>query len=197
MLKPINAIACWASLLYLSIYLPLATMVYVPTWYQLNCAWHPRCELIGMPTAERGIAELTAFFLHRGELVTRWTEKERSHLTEVRQIYDRMFFLAWLGLIVLVLTYRTDRARVAALINLCLILSLLLVLPVFKPFWQDILHPLLFDNDNWRNTKAELSYYLMPRRFFLHSTAALILAAGAGNLLVLLMSRRLSRTSTP
>ncbi len=176
-------LVCWFCLLYLSIYLPLAAMIYLPTWYQVNCQWHPRCEMIGMPTAQQGIAELTRYFRHQGELLTRWTAKERSHLAEVRQIYDGMFVIAWLAVIGLVWRLRPANGRSAALVNLGLLAAMLAVLPVFKPFWQDFLHPLLFDNLDWKNNRDDLSYYIMPRRFFLHSTAALIGAAALLNVL--------------
>ncbi len=180
-------------LFYLSVSLPLAAMVYSPAWYRWNCQFHPRCEQIGEAATERGIAELTHFFRHDGALVTRWTEKERRHLAEVRGIYDVLFLGTWLALAGLLWGYRPVAMTRIALVNAGLILALLAVLPVFKPFWEYVFHPLLFNNLDWKNTRADLSYYLMPRRFFLHSTAVLIAAAAIGNLAVWALSRHLGR----
>ena len=76
-----------ASLLLLSVYLPLMGMVYSESWYRLNCKWSERCLVLGQ-LAERGIDNLTNYFLHIEVLHDRWSEKESLHLAEVRGIYD-------------------------------------------------------------------------------------------------------------
>ncbi len=163
------------SLFYLSLYLPLAFMVYTPYWYWLNCPWHGRCEQISFEVAYVGIDELTHYFRHQGELLTRWTDKERQHLVEVRVIYDRLGLIALGAGVIFGLTYDRQRVAYYAGYNALIILALLLIIPVFRPFWRNIFHALLFDNDLWRNSGQELSYYITPSRFFLFSAVLFIM----------------------
>lgn len=163
------------SLFYLSLYLPLAFLVYTPYWYWLNCPWHGRCEQISFKVAYVGIDELTHYFRHQGELLIRWTDKERQHLAEVRIIYDRLALIALGAGVIFVLTYDHQRVARYAGYNALMILALLLIIPVFRPFWRNIFHALLFDNDLWRNSRQELSYYITPSRFFLFSAVLFIM----------------------
>lgn len=170
----IKAIFLFISLLYLTFYIPMTLTFYMPQWMELNCGFHKRCEVIGNERAKSGIHELSSYFRHKGELDSFLTEKEKTHLKEVRGIFDKMFLVALISLVVIFLTY--DRKRVAkyALINAAIILTLLIVIPFFGTFWRDIFHPLLFDNDLWKNNRADLSYYIMPREFFKYTVALLI-----------------------
>lgn len=157
---------------------------------KLNCNWHERCGIIGYDNAYRGIDELASYFRHRGGLESFWTAKERTHLKEVRGIFDWMLAAGAAALILLVLTY--DRKRVAryALINAAIILSLLLVLPFFTTFWRDVFHPLLFKNNLWINNRYDLSFYIMPRQFFKYTVALLVLLSVAVNVILWLVLRR-------
>lgn len=185
------------ALLYLTTYLPLALMAYSPQWYRLNCHWHPRCERIGMATAERGIGELTRYFRHQGTLEHRWTAKEQRHLAEVRSLYDRLFWAALIAAVLLAATYRRERIAYYALVNAVIVAALLLALPFFKTFWRELFHPVLFDNELWRNNRYDLSYYITPRVFFLYSTAALVASSIALNLGIWLLLRRQDQGPQP
>ncbi len=174
LLNRIKALFLFISLLYLTFYIPMTLTFYLPQWMELNCDWHNRCETIGSERAKSGIHELSSYFRHQGELDSFLTEKEKTHLKEVRGIFDKMFLVALISLVLIILTY--DRRQVAryTLINAAIILALLVVLPFFGTFWRDIFHPLLFDNDLWKNNRNDLSYYIMPREFFKYTVALLI-----------------------
>ena len=104
LLKKLKRIFLFIALFYLTVYLPFAFTVYLPFWYKINCRWHPRCEEIGYERASTGIHELTTFFRHQGNLVSiSWTNKEKLHLTQVRDITDKLFFLAIIAFVILLL----------------------------------------------------------------------------------------------
>jgi len=189
-LNRIKGIILFISLLYLTLYIPMTLTFYFPQWIALNCDFHNRCQNVGRENAERGINELTSFFTHQGELVNLWTNKEKLHLKEVRGIFDKMFFLGLISLVMILLTYDRKRMSRYALINAVIIIILLIVVPFFGTFWRDIFHPLLFDNDLWKNNKYDLSFYIMPRQFFKYTVALLIILCFSINIAIWLALRR-------
>ena len=170
------------SLLYLTIYIPMAAVIYTPLWYKANCSWHPRCESFGETRAVRHIHELTGYLRHTGKLEsTAWTNKERWHLAEVRQIFDRLILTALAAAGLLIAFFDRGALKYAALANIGLMLVLCAALPFFTVFWRDIFHGWLFDNTYWKNNPADVSYYIMPRVFFRHTLMLLIAAAALFN----------------
>lgn len=190
LISKLKVIILFPALFYLTVYTPLVFIVYLPYWYKFNCRWNERCDTIGYERAEKGIDDLTSFFLHKGELVSFWTKKEKLHLAEVRDIFDHMFKIAIICIISLILTF--DRRRVSrfAIANAAIILALLVVLPFFTTFWRDVFHPLLFSNQLWMNNRFDLSFYIMPRKFFKYTTVLLIASSVILNLAIWSVSRR-------
>lgn len=187
--RKIKGILLFISLFYLTVYIPLILMIYPPYWYQLNCEWHPRCEQIGYERAFKSIDELTAFFRYQGQLAKPWTLKEKLHLEEVRYIFNKLFFGAILAVVPLCLIFDRQRVSRYAFINVIVIILLLLIVPFFTPFWRQIFHPLLFDNELWKNNRFDVSYYIMPRQFFKLSMIFLITLSCLLNLSVWLSLR--------
>jgi uncharacterized membrane protein len=159
----------------------MALTFYAPQWMKLNCKWHNRCEIIGNDNAYTGIEELSAFFRHRGGLDSFLTEKEKTHLKEVRGMFDKMLIIGIAAVMLLALTYDRKRVPRYALVNAAVILSLLLVLPFFTTFWRDVFHPLLFKNNLWINDRYDLSFYIMPRQFFKYTVALIVFISVAVN----------------
>ncbi|MDA2919288.1 DUF1461 domain-containing protein [Desulfobacterota bacterium AH_259_B03_O07] len=186
----IKKIVLFPALFYLGVYIPLIFIVYLPYWYKLNCNWHPRCEEIGYEKTVNGINDLTSFFLHKGDLTTFLTKKEKLHLAEVRDLFDKMFVMFFVSLILLILTFERRRVAKYALINIGIILSFLVILPFFATFWRDIFHPILFHNELWKNNRFDLSYYLMPRQFFKYTIVLLIASSCILNFLIWFAFRR-------
>jgi len=178
------------SLFYVTAWLPLAFVVYLPTWYHLSCHWNPRCEVLGEARTTQAVTELTRFFRHAGSLETRWSAKERQHLAEVRTIYDRLALGAVFALAGLVLSFECRTARCAALVNVVLVAAVLVVIPVFRPFWMNVFHPLLFDNQLWRTNRFDLTWYITPVVYFQWTIVFLVGAVVALNLGVWLLCRR-------
>lgn len=174
--------ALGVSLLLLTLYLPLAAMVYLPGWYHLNCDWHGRCARLGEPLALASIDNLTAFFAHRAELNSNWSAKERAHLTEVRSIYDGLAATALAALLLAWACFDPRRVRAATLTNTAIILCLLLLLPGFGYFWRHIFHELLFSNELWKTDRGDLTWYLTPRSLFRNAVIVLVVAGAGLNL---------------
>ncbi len=173
--------------------LPLAFVIYSPVLYQANCHWNERCEQLGEQGLPQRIAELNQFFRHQHEVLPKpWTDKENRHLAEVRAIYDVVFLLFAVLTVVFMADYclqrnarryYADYARNAFFISLGLLLLTLLIVPHFNSFWIKVFHPLLFDNDLWHTNSQDVSWYLMPKVFFLRVTVFIgVCAVGLNSL---------------
>nr|CAA6824892.1 MAG: Unknown protein [uncultured Thiotrichaceae bacterium] len=174
--------------------LPLAFAIYSPVLYQVNCHWNDRCERLGEETIPQRATEITQLFLHQSEALPKpWTEKETTHLLEVRSMYDGAFLIFSVVTFVFLLDYFLVKggrhayvryARNALFISLGLLIAALLIIPFFNSFWIKIFHPLLFDNELWRTTSKDVSWYLMPKAFFLRVIVFICVSTVVLNLLV-------------
>lgn len=163
-------------LLYILVCLPLALTVYTPYAYQLYCPINPRCELLGESLAQQSMLQLADFFQHQTpRLFPPWSHKEHLHMLEVRGMYDLaagvfVFILLWIGYDIRQpkprLRYQ-QYVRHSLRLSLGLLLVCLLIMPFFQYFWMHIFHPLLFNNQLWRTDRSDISWYLMPREFFM------------------------------
>jgi len=168
----------WACLFYLSIYIPIAGVLYFPFWYEANCHWHERCHRFGEERAADRIDELAAYMRHTGKLTsTDWTIKEKRHLAEVREIFDYLIFTGLGAAVALILLFNAKTIRRAGLVNIGILLCLCGILPFFGFFWRDLFHEWLFDNTYWKNNPGDVSYYIMPRVFFKHTMMLVIAMA--------------------
>ena len=158
-------------------FIPLAALIYTSWSYPLNCHWNPRCEQLGTPKVELSSHELARFFRHQLTMLPTpaWSEKELQHLTEVRGIYDQVFWLFMvitaLFILDLFISKQVLRYRRYALHSRNLMLGLLVLMlaisPFFRFFWMEVFHPLVFSNELWRTDPKDISWYLMPGNYFL------------------------------
>jgi len=155
----------------------LMPWIYLPVPQAWACTQLPRCAALGGTAAERR-DELIAYFRHQRQVLPQpWTARERAHLGEVRRIYDRAWVVA-AGLtlaLAIGLGLKTLRPRRIAAWGLLWLAPLWLAIPFFAGFWRDWLHPLLFANELWKNTPAEVSYHLLPRGLFRLALASTLL----------------------
>ena len=165
----------FAGLLVFVLWLPVAAVSYLPGWHEASCDWHDRCDRYGRAAALQRIGELRAFQQHRTDALPMglWTEKERSHLAEVRSLLDRCALLAMLGALVFFHAEPASRARAARTVMLAAAAGVI-VLPFFGTFWREFFHPLLFDNVNWKNYPQDTSWWIMPRLYFQYTTGLVI-----------------------
>lgn len=157
--------------------LPLAFSIYTPFSYQSNCLWNERCERMGATKTKNSIGEITRFFRHQQDnLPPPWTIKEFQHLLEVRGIYNWVFSLFMAITLLFIIDGLVSKnarkqyhhfAKHSLFISMALLLASLLLIPFFKDFWMNVFHPLLFDNELWRTNPRDISWYLMPKTFFL------------------------------
>ncbi len=177
--RHIRLLLTLVGLLAFSLWLPIALITYAPGWHAESCQWHPRCAQYDEGRAagndaQQRISELRYFMLHRSELsALHWTDKERTHLREVRTLLDHALVIAFLGALIFMHASARDRARVARWAML-MAATCVIVLPFFDTFWKDMLHPLLFSNKLWLNKPADTSWWIMPRIYFNYTTALVI-----------------------
>lgn len=174
-----RALLALLGLIAFALWLPIAVVTYVPGWHSASCNWHDRCreydrDQFGIGSSRLRIDELRAYMQHGPELSDYdWTRKERRHLAEVRTLLDRVLVLALLGGLIFAHAEAELRARVArwAMLGAA---ACVVVLPFFGTFWRDYFHPLLFQNDLWRNQQTDTSWWIMPRLYFQYTTALVI-----------------------
>lgn len=184
--------------LYLLVCLPLALTVYTPYAYQLYCPINPRCALLSESFAQQSMLQLADFFQHQiPRLLPPWSHKEHLHMLEVRDMYDVaaglfVLVLLWIG-------YDSQQPNAIARyhqyvrhslwLSLGLLLVCLLIMPFFQYFWMQIFHPLLFNNELWRTDRADISWYLMPREFFMGVIGFIVVSSLLLHLLLLAVLR--------
>ena len=149
---------------------------------------------MGNELTKKSIGEITAFFRHQSDQLQRpWTQKEQKHLAEVRGIYDGVFLLfAFVTLIMaadLLRNRQPERYHRHAFTSLNiligLLLSMLAISPFFDFFWMELFHPLVFSNELWRTDPQDVSWYLMPKSFFLRVIIFILSTTILLNLLLL------------
>jgi uncharacterized membrane protein len=167
----------WLALFVVTVYPPLAVLIYTTPAYEFNCQWHDRCEQLEIMPFDQAVTNLAAFMRHEDTLQGGWSDKEQAHLAEVRTIFDGLLVAFLVALALVIALGRRPILRRASLANLAVVLATLAVLPFFKYFWAEIFHPLLFDNDLWRNNRGDVSWYLMPRVYFRHALIGIVTGA--------------------
>lgn len=185
--KIIKNVLVFVSLFYLTFYLPFVFVAYNPYWINYNCEKNERCSRVQTEFRVNAVNELTSYLSHRGELTEGWQENEKIHMSEVRYIFDIMFIAAIISL-ALLLIIRKDRMSLYkfAIINIVIALALFIVVPNFKTFWRDVFHPLLFNNEFWKMSRQDVSYYITPRTFFKITTIVVLSAWVLINILIVL-----------
>ncbi len=182
-------------------YLPLAALVYGGSaWYDFNCQFHERCQRFGLEKTQDHAEALVRYFRHQdAELQGQWTTRERAHLAEVRGIYAVLLFIFLVAAVSLVVAGIFGRGIAWHWLIwgqwLWPLLALAL-LPFFKVFWNGIFHDLLFNNELWKYTRAEVSYYLMPNVFFRNSLIFMVTLVVFQLLLLTLLAFR-GRSAKP
>lgn len=185
------------SQLFITLYLPVIFMTYSISWYKFNFNFNSRIERIGYNKAIKGIEELTGFLREKNELRDpSWTKKETKHLKEVKQLYFKLNILFVMALIFFVILFEKKVCNKNSIKNLIFIFALLCIIPFFKFFWREIFHTILFNNDFWKNSASDFSYYLMPRIFFRNSLIFIIVVSSILNTVIYYFSSKESVSKT-
>ncbi len=161
-------LAGFFSLFAISLYLPLFFFIYSPRYHFNQLQEIKRIERIGQDKAVKAVEELYGFFRHENSLTLKeWSKKELQHLKEVRRLFNFLGLFFLFSILFLSLAgKKINISRISLWNGMGLLLLGILLSVHFVFFWKHIFHPLLFENNLWRNTPDDLSYYLMPRSFF-------------------------------
>ncbi|MEM7208487.1 MAG: DUF1461 domain-containing protein [Pseudomonadota bacterium] len=157
------------AMLFSSLSIPLAAFALTPAWYMQNCDWHGRCEAFHLPTAERHVHNFSDFLLYKDSLKGFWSDKEKRHLAEVRDIYSVAAAAAIVMMLAVVVVYvRWPGILASASMHalIMLVVTAVLVFPVFGFVWRDVFHAALFDNRDWVTSHTDVTWYITPREFF-------------------------------
>lgn len=183
-------ILLFLSLLYLTLYIPFTITAYSKSWYETNYEKQSTYQTLGIVKTNNQTNNLINFFLHKQELNQLWSEKETLHLKEVRNIYDLLFIIFLITTPILILFFNKKIINHASKKNTYIIPSLLIIIPFFRLFWNNILHPLLFNNNYWINTPNEVSYHLFPTTFFINSILFIITISAIINFTIYLLTKK-------
>ncbi len=122
------------------------------------------------------IRDLNLYFLYVDDLDSKiWSETEIKHMEDVRQIYLVLFLVLILSSIILFRYSSKELVRKSSIPLLITFLSLLIIIPFFIFFWDNIFHPLLFSNRHWVFERSDISNYLFPYSFFRNILILIIL----------------------
>jgi uncharacterized membrane protein len=177
-IRALKNVALSFMLFYWLFCLPLAFVIYLPFSYQVNCHWNERCDTLGEVQTQQAIRDLTGFLRHQSETLPSppWSERENAHMREVRGMYTKVFGLFGIASLILLADmalrpgwrarYR-GYARNNLFASLALLVLMLAIAPFFALFWRDVFHPLLFSNDLWLTFPSDVSWYLIPKAYFL------------------------------
>lgn len=177
-------ILLFASVLYLTLYIPLTYTIYSSSWYELNYEKQGTYNLINKELSMNSTTNLINYFYHKDNLNNNWNLKEKTHFSEVRNIYDILFLFSLINFLILIYSFNKNNIAKYSIINLIIILLSFLLIPFFTFFWNKIFHRVLFSNNLWILNKNDLSYYLFPNEFFIHSFILILLISITINLLV-------------
>ena len=106
---------------------------------------------------------------------TVFSQKEIQHYSDVELYFRFLILLIPISILLLLLPLAIylnleydwkSYLKSMSTFSIIILILLALILVYFETFWNDILHPLLFDNLYYINTPNEVSYYLYPEIFF-------------------------------
>jgi len=169
------------SLIFLTLYIPLSFTIYSNSWYNFNS--NPQ-NVLSKNDLNNATSNLINYFEHKENLNILWNEKEKKHMSDVRQIFDFLFIIFILNLINLFIFFKKKLIKKFVKINILVISSFILLLPIFQFFWNNIFHLIMFNNNFWIINPNDISYYLFPLSFFYNSTIFIILISIILNLVV-------------
>lgn len=187
--KKIKNILLFLSLLFLTLYIPLSIMIYSNSYYQTNYNNLNTYNYINESLAKNTTNNLINYFTYKEQLNHLWALEEEIHMEDVRNIFSILFSLAILSSFLFSYNYNKEKLKQYSKINISIIISLILIFPFFNSFWDNIFHPILFNNSYWILTSNQISYYLFPYSFFQNSLIFLIVISLIENILIYLFAK--------
>lgn len=186
----IKKLVFFISLLYLTLIIPLLFTIYSPIWYNFNYEKQEITKSISFEQRDNATENLISFFAYNSELNSLWNEKEKTHMSEVRDIYLFLEILSIISLILLFFTFDRTLIEKYSKINIAFIGLLLLLIPFFSFLFNSVFHTILFENTFWIITPEDISYYLFPNSFFKNSFLLIIIGSIIENLAIYIFSKK-------
>ena len=186
----IKKLVFFISLLYLTLIIPLLFTIYSPIWYNFNYEKQEITKSISFEQRDNATENLISFFAYNSELNSLWNEKEKTHMSEVRDIYLFLEILSIISLILLFFTFDRTLIEKYSKINIAFIGLLLLLIPFFSFLFNSVFHTILFENTFWIITPEDISYYLFPNSFFKNSFLLIIIGSIIENMTIALFSKK-------
>jgi len=182
-------IILFVSLLYFTLIVPLLFLAYSNSFYEFNYEKQGTYNKVQENYVKNGTSNLLGYFREEFELNDLWTKKEKLHFSEVRDLYKYLTIILIICSILIVALYNKELVKKYTKINAVIILSLLLIIPIFATFWDNIFHIILFNNNYWITYPNELSFYLFEYEFFKNSLIAIIFISTTLNLIFNLITK--------
>ena len=158
--------------IYVLLYLPFSVVVYSPYWYLINTKQYSPSR---HGVVKEAIQNITDYFMHFGKLHSHiWSSKEILHLQEIRGIYDALFVMLCIALVICLVFVRKSTLQAVTSIRalycygLFIAITTTLIVTSFKPIWS-FLHKVSFNNNYYIYTKHDMSAVLFPHAFFQNS----------------------------
>lgn len=171
--KKIKIFIVWAFLFYVLLITPILIFGHLKPWYEYNFEKDNIYEEVGYEIVQNATDNLVGFFYYREELNNLWSQKEKAHFEDVREIFFKSFIIlvAMLGFLYINKKIVSENKRGFVIINMITIVLLSsLVIVFFNFFWNNIFHKILFSNNLWIMDKGDLSYYLFKEGFFIKTS---------------------------
>lgn len=176
------------SFITISFYIPLSIMIYSPVFYEHNYQNQNTYQILTKEFSQNQTNNLINYFLNKEELNQNWSNNEKIHYKDVKQIYFILQYLFLFSLILYFLLFKIKYVKIATYSNLILNTALITILPIFSIFWDKYFHQALFSNNAWLISSNEISYYLFSLEtysFFINSFIFLISFNIISNILIL------------
>lgn len=184
--KKLKKIIFFISTLYLILYIPITIIVYSNNFYLNNYDE----KVINNKNIINITKDITNFFLHKKNNLDSkfgWNQNENTHFLDVRKIYDILFILSIISIFNFIYFFKKKELIKNSKINFFIIISLLLLLPIFKFFWDKIFHTILFSNNFWISQQNSLMDYLFNINYFKNGLIFLITTSSIINLIIYLI----------
>ena len=170
--------------------IPLLFTIYSPIWYNSNYKNQEITKDINLEQRDNATNNLISFFAYNKELNSLWNEKEKIHMSEVREIYLLLEIFTLIAILLLFFTFDKSLLTSYSKINIVIISFLLVLIPFFSFLFNSIFHSLLFNNTFWIITPDDISYYLFPNSFFKNSFLFIIFVSIIENVAIFIFSKK-------
>ena len=160
--QEIRKYAFLSSVFYLIFYISISVTIYSLLWYDINFQSQNLYEVLERGYVEQNKINMIDFFLYKSDLNDNWLYEEKVHLNDVRNIYAVLFILGLISFFIIGFFWDKKYIKVKYfIINIFILLSLLLILPFFRFFWDEIFHLIMFRNNYWIIIENSLFYLLL------------------------------------